>query len=80
MRLLIKVVPKARRNALEAADAAAGYDLRVFVSVVPEKGKANQSVVKLLAKHFNVPKSKVRILRGESSTIKLVEVEGVENL
>ncbi len=47
-------MPKARRNALEAADAAAGYDLRVFVSVVPEKGKANQFVVKLLAKHFRV--------------------------
>ena len=37
-------------------------------------GKANKALIALLAKEFKVPKSKIRILQGETSRDKLVEL------
>jgi uncharacterized protein len=49
--------------------------IRVRTVAPREKGKANAAVCSLIAKYFKVPKSAVCILRGESSTQKLIEVE-----
>ncbi|RUM87332.1 MAG: hypothetical protein DSZ24_06440 [Thermodesulfatator sp.] len=40
----------------------------------PEKGKANKQLVEVLAKHFGVKKSSVKILKGETSHNKVVEI------
>ena len=42
----------------------------------PERGKANDELVKKLAKHFKVPSSSVRIVSGFKSRRKVVEIEG----
>jgi len=47
----------------------------VRVTATPEKGKANEKVIKLLAKHFKVAKSQVKIIRGLTSRNKTVEIE-----
>lgn len=39
-----------------------------------EEGRANQTVIKVLAKHFGVPQSQVKILSGFKSRSKVVEV------
>ena len=72
MKLQIKVMPNARKESVIEADGV----LVVRVNVVPEKGKANEAVIKLLAKHFKVAKSKVKIVRGLTSRNKVVEIEG----
>ncbi|MGC8933452.1 MAG: DUF167 domain-containing protein [Candidatus Methanodesulfokora sp.] len=41
----------------------------------PERGKANDELVKKLAKHFKVPSSSVRIVSGFKSRRKVVEIE-----
>lgn len=41
----------------------------------PIKGKANDELVKKLAKHFHVPSSRVRIVSGSRSKSKIVEIE-----
>ena len=44
---------------------------------IPEKahdGEANTALIKLLAKHFKVPKSQVEIIRGAHSRHKFVEI------
>ncbi|GAB6076012.1 hypothetical protein JCM12825_08900 [Desulfurobacterium crinifex] len=46
------------------------------MTVPPEGGKANQKVVELLSKALKVPKSNIEIVRGETSRIKLVRIEG----
>lgn len=48
------------------------------VTVPPEGGKANKAVVELLAKVLKVPKRSVNIVRGETSRIKTVRIEGVD--
>ena len=48
--------------------------LTVYVRERAVDGKANDAVVELLAKHFGVAKSRVSIVRGQSSRIKLVKI------
>ena len=50
------------------------HEYRVSVHAAPVAGKANQEVVELLAKYFSVSKSSVKLIRGESSRKKLVEI------
>jgi len=55
---------------------AEGDVLRVYVTVVPEDGKANAAVLKLLAKALGVPKSRLEIVRGHTARDKVVRVTG----
>jgi len=38
------------------------------------EGKANVAVQKLLANHFNIPKTNVRLIRGTTARIKTFEI------
>lgn len=48
--------------------------LRVKVKAPPEKGMANQAVIRLLEKTLDVPKGTVKIIRGAASSGKVVEI------
>jgi uncharacterized protein len=69
----VKVTPKASANMVKEDDGL----LRVYVTAVPEDGKANKAVIKLLAKRFGVNQSAVRIIRGAAGGNKTVEIDGV---
>ncbi len=45
------------------------------VTAAPEKGKANTAVVEVLAEALDLPKSAFRIVSGETSPLKTVEVD-----
>jgi uncharacterized protein YggU (UPF0235/DUF167 family) len=47
----------------------------VQVTAAPEKGKANAAVVEVLAEALDLPKSALRIVSGETSPLKTVEVD-----
>jgi hypothetical protein len=68
------VKPKARKNAVLGTSAGR---LKIAVTAVPEKGKANAAVVALLADFFGIAKGRVTIKSGETSHIKLLMLEGV---
>lgn len=51
---------------------------RIAVSAPPEKGKANQALVKYLADLLGVPKRSITVVRGQSSPIKKIRIEQVE--
>jgi len=66
------VTPRAGKNeVLKVSDG----EYRVKVTAPPEKGKANEKVVELLAYHLAVPKSSVKIIAGKSARIKIVDVD-----
>ncbi len=48
---------------------------RVEVKEPPIGGKANEAIIKALAKYFNTPPSSVRLVRGQSSKNKFFEIE-----
>ena len=69
----MRVHPKAPRNQVEGFNDDV---LVVKVTVVPEKGKANQALIELLAETLGIAKSKVKIVRGQSSRDKQVAIDG----
>ena len=70
--LAIKAVPKASRD--EVAGWLGDGSLKVKVTAAPEKGKANAAICRVVAEWLDVPASRVRVIRGESSARKQVEV------
>jgi len=51
--------------------------LKVKVSAAPEKGKANQCLIKFLAEQLGVKKNAVSIISGSTSPVKHVQVSGM---
>lgn len=49
-------------------------ELTVYLRAKAHDGEANDALIKLLAKHFDVPKTTIRITRGSKSKIKVVEL------
>ena len=68
--LAVRVTPRAARNAV----IRDGDSLRVTVTTVPEGGKANAAVIKLLAKALGLPKSRLELVRGETARDKLFRI------
>ncbi|AVW91881.1 DUF167 domain-containing protein [Celeribacter baekdonensis] len=65
--LAVRVTPKASRNVVTVEDG----QVRVYVTTVPEGGKATKDVVKLLAKSLGIAKSTLELVRGETSRDKV---------
>lgn len=72
--LWVKVSPKASRDAI---GGWVGDILKISVTAVPEKGKANEAVIELLARALRQPKSSLRVVRGDGHSNKLIEVPGL---
>ena len=68
----VRVIPRARTNSV-TRDADGNF--RVHTTTAPTDGKANDAVVRALAEFLDVPKSRVRIIRGQTSHNKVIEVE-----
>ena len=57
-------------------DAAGRRYLKVRVRAVPEGGKANRAVEKLVAKWLGLSKSAVRVVTGAKTRLKTLEIDG----
>lgn len=72
LELRVRVRPGAARDETAGMD---GDALRIRVQAPPVEGRANQRACAFLAELFGVPKSRVRIARGQRSRTKRVLVE-----
>ena len=54
-----------------------GEQIKIKVQAPPEGGKANKAVLDLISKTWDLKKSDIRIVSGETSADKLVEVIGL---
>ncbi|MBP9050236.1 MAG: DUF167 domain-containing protein [Alphaproteobacteria bacterium] len=73
----VRLTPHAAHNAVIGwvQDETGMAYLKVCVTAVPEKGKANETLIKLLAKEWGIPKSAFSILRGETDRHKVLSVD-----
>ncbi|WP_134678764.1 DUF167 domain-containing protein [Paracoccus ravus] len=69
--IAVRVTPRASRNALTLD----GDVIRIHVTAVPEDGKANAAVIKLLAKSLGVAKSRLVLIRGASARDKVFRID-----
>jgi len=71
MKFAIEVKPGSRKSEVVALSDG---DLKVFLKSPAKEGRANAEAVSLLAKHFGVPQSHVKILKGARGRKKIMEV------
>jgi uncharacterized protein (TIGR00251 family) len=72
--LALRVQPKGRRNAILGEQAGA---LRVSVTAPPEDGRANDAVLALLRDEFDLSRSQLVLLSGQTNRNKVVLVRGL---
>jgi uncharacterized protein (TIGR00251 family) len=72
--LKVRVTPRARSERIEAWD---GEKVSARVTAPPERGKANEALLRLLAGALGLPVTSLRLVRGQASREKLVAVEGL---
>jgi len=75
--LHILLTPKSSRDEIgEIVVGPAGLVLKAKVRAIPDKGKANQALIKLLSKSFRLPKTSFGITSGSRSRPKTVKISG----
>jgi len=74
-RLRLHVVPGARRTGVIGRH---GDGWKVRVTAPPERGKANDAVVRLVAGALGLPRAAVTIVSGHATREKTVEVMGAD--
>ncbi|MFZ5364697.1 MAG: DUF167 domain-containing protein [Patescibacteria group bacterium] len=72
MIIKIRVITNARK---ESITSLSGNEFKIKVTAVPEKGKANKIIRKMMAKYFHVPPSKISIVAGLTNHKKVVRIE-----
>lgn len=73
-RISVRLTPRAGRSAIDGWD---GDVLRARVAAPPVDGKANDALLRLLAKALGVAPSRVTLVSGAQSRVKIVEVDGM---
>jgi len=70
----VRVIPRASKSEIVGIHDGC---LKVRIALPPVDGAANAELIKLLAKHLNVSKNDVQILKGQSSRIKQIRITGI---
>lgn len=57
----------------EKVVATGEQELTVYLRAKPHDGEANSALIKILAKYLNLPKTSLKITRGQKSRVKTIE-------
>lgn len=73
----MKISVHLKPNSRHREEVVVGDDgvLTIYTKAPAIDGRANAAAVKLLAKHFGVAPSKVKLLRGAASKYKVFEID-----
>jgi hypothetical protein len=56
-------------------DDSGEQTIKIRIKAVPEKGKANEELIKFLSKELSIPKDKITIISGKSTQLKLIRFD-----
>jgi uncharacterized protein (TIGR00251 family) len=70
MRHFIRVIPRAKQNKVVVEEDR----LKVYLTAPAIEGRANEALIKILAAHFQVRKGDIRIVKGEKSRDKIIQI------
>lgn len=70
MRIVVRVIPRAKINQVEIQPDGI---VRIHTTTAPTDGKATDAVIKLLAQHYEIPKTSIKLVRGATSRNKVFE-------
>lgn len=72
MKITVRVKPNAKNNEVKGEDAT---HYSVSINAPALAGKANEALIKVLSRHFDIAQSRIRIVSGFSSRIKTIEIK-----
>ena len=72
----VKIVPGSSKNKIIGAYNDA---LKITITAPPVEGKANKKCIAYLAKYFDVVKSKIEIISGQTSKNKLIKIYDISH-
>ena len=75
--LAVHIQPRASADSL---DGTHGERLKIRLTAPPVDGKANSHLIRFLARHFDVPRSQVHLISGESGRAKRVRIQSPRQL
>ncbi len=70
MEIKIRVIPNSSKAEVKGENGI----LKVHLTAPPLEGRANKELIEILAKHFHVKKSQVKILRGAKGRKKTIRI------
>ncbi len=70
MIIKVRVIPRARQDKVTVNEDGT---VRVHTVAVPADGQANEAIIRMLAKYYDVPKTRIKIIRGQTSRDKVIE-------
>jgi uncharacterized protein YggU (UPF0235/DUF167 family) len=78
LRLFVRLTPKGGRDGFDGfkSTAAGGVEIAARVTAVPEDGKANAALLRLLAKSLKLPVSRFAIVAGATDRHKQIAISG----
>ncbi|MGB6607203.1 MAG: DUF167 domain-containing protein, partial [Atribacterota bacterium] len=71
VKMKVKIVPGSSKNKIIGAYNNA---LKISIAAPPVEGKANKKCIAYLAKYFDVAKSKIEIISGQTGKNKLIKI------
>lgn len=74
VRITVRVQP---RSSVTEVTGVVGDTLRVRLTAPPVDGAANEALVELLSRTFEIPRRSITIVSGAGSRTKVVELVGV---
>ncbi len=78
LKVALRLTPRASRDRImgAATEADGSVVLKVQVTAIPEDGKANAALLKLLSKTWKIPKSDMDIVLGATDRRKVILISG----
>ena len=74
MQIEVRVTPRSSKNKIEISSMG----VKMWVMAAPTDGQANEAARRMLADRLRVAPSRIELIRGETSRIKVFRVEGNE--
>jgi uncharacterized protein len=71
-KITIKVIPRSSQNKLVLLEDGT---YKAKLTAPPVDGEANAALIKLLSKEFNVAKSCIHLIKGESGRVKIISID-----
>jgi uncharacterized protein (TIGR00251 family) len=73
--ITVKVTPNAKENSIkEETDLFGNVIYKIKTTAKPKDGEANEVVIEIISKHFKIAKRDVKIIKGLSGRVKVVEI------
>lgn len=74
VRLEVSVQPRSSRNQVVGEQ---NDTLKIKLTAPPVEGEANAALVDFLANYLNLPRRDIKLIKGETSRHKIVEIIGI---